>query len=344
MLEYNFIMKSLSAPELESYCRWICSKIEHAQLQSVWSFGDAYLILQFYNHKDYWLLFDLNPASPQVILCEHSLPFKNEKKPASLFLNSHFKNKRIQNIDMKKNLGRVVEFNFSEGCIEFIAIPRKPNLIVHFQSKKISWNKPTEIQASQDMQPLNEVPDWSLRESEWRSEVLARGGSSKATVDHDYSRALDKKKSALEKIESSDADQEILKLQAKGQSLLHENPAEAEAYFLKAKAIKRKKIGTEQRVIQLKNEIEEIEKKINSNEFSSAAPESKSTSLQILKKADGDARTLRLPEGFEAVIGKSAKDNLSILRNSRSWDYWMHLRDYPSAHAILFRNKNQNAN
>jgi len=31
-----------------------------------------------------------------------------------------------------------------------------------------------------------------------------------------------------------------------------------------------------------------------------------------------------------------------ILRQARAWDYWFHLRDYPGAHAILFRTKNQN--
>jgi predicted ribosome quality control (RQC) complex YloA/Tae2 family protein len=44
-----------------------------------------------------------------------------------------------------------------------------------------------------------------------------------------------------------------------------------------------------------------------------------------------------LDENFEAVMGKSARDNLEILRQAQAWDLWMHLKDYPGAHAIIVR-------
>ena len=41
------------------------------------------------------------------------------------------------------------------------------------------------------------------------------------------------------------------------------------------------------------------------------------------------------------MIGKSAQDNLQILRKARAWDLWLHLKDFPSAHAVIFREKKQ---
>ena len=61
-----------------------------------------------------------------------------------------------------------------------------------------------------------------------------------------------------------------------------------------------------------------------------------------MKKADAKARKIILSEGVEAVCGRSAKDNLAILRQARAWDLWLHLKDYPGAHGIIFRNKNKN--
>lgn len=40
-------------------------------------------------------------------------------------------------------------------------------------------------------------------------------------------------------------------------------------------------------------------------------------------------------------MGKSAQDNVDLLRKSRAWDIWLHLKDYPSAYAILHRQKGQ---
>jgi len=42
---------------------------------------------------------------------------------------------------------------------------------------------------------------------------------------------------------------------------------------------------------------------------------------------------------LEVVIGKSAKDNLEILRKARAWDIWMHFKDEPGAHLVIFRGR-----
>src|SRR6185312_10554255 len=61
-----------------------------------------------------------------------------------------------------------------------------------------------------------------------------------------------------------------------------------------------------------------------------------------LNKMEAHGRTLHLSEDLTAVMGKSAADNMKILRRARAWDLWFHLRDFPSSHAVLFRNKSAN--
>ena len=40
-------------------------------------------------------------------------------------------------------------------------------------------------------------------------------------------------------------------------------------------------------------------------------------------------------------MGKSAQDNLQLLRQAKAWDLWIHLKDYPSAYAIMQKAKEQ---
>ena len=58
----------------------------------------------------------------------------------------------------------------------------------------------------------------------------------------------------------------------------------------------------------------------------------------VFGDSEAKGRTLHL-KAATAFMGKSAKDNLKILRRANSWDYWLHLRDFPSAHVIIARPK-----
>ena len=57
---------------------------------------------------------------------------------------------------------------------------------------------------------------------------------------------------------------------------------------------------------------------------------------------EGRFRKLLLnDQNVTCYMGKSAQDNLDLLRKAKAWDYWMHLKDYPSAHAVIHRQKDQ---
>jgi predicted ribosome quality control (RQC) complex YloA/Tae2 family protein len=96
-----------------------------------------------------------------------------------------------------------------------------------------------------------------------------------------------------------------------------------------------KREGALGRVGVLKAEIAQLEASVFS-----PAPAPKRAG-NILQKTNAKGRTLVLDGGATAFIGKSAADNLALLRKARAWDYWMHLRDEPGAHAIVHRERNQ---
>ena len=57
----------------------------------------------------------------------------------------------------------------------------------------------------------------------------------------------------------------------------------------------------------------------------------------LLRQANAKGRTVRLDERLTLYVGKSAKENLSLLRQAQPFDYWLHIKDEPGAHGILRR-------
>ncbi len=148
-----------------------------------------------------------------------------------------------------------------------------------------------------------------------------------------------------------------------------------ENVFKKAKVLSQKKEGAERRIQDVLVEIHKLEKRLSLESLDLAALEKEQRSQRFMsldgqshgsiydqgnlaKSAQGKASKSKNSHGANAnevkarkkvlgpelvaFKGKSAKDNLSLLRSAKAWDYWFHLKDYPSSHAILRRNKNQN--
>jgi predicted ribosome quality control (RQC) complex YloA/Tae2 family protein len=66
----------------------------------------------------------------------------------------------------------------------------------------------------------------------------------------------------------------------------------------------------------------------------------KAASLQKAEKTGGSVgKKLNLSDSEFVVVGKSAADNLQILRDAQPWDLWLHLKDLPSAHGIVRRHR-----
>lgn len=313
-----------------------------AQLQEIEAHPKG-VAFSLYKKGRIWWLLDLTPQSPMSVLLYEETPWKKKitPKPAVLFLNSHAKNLMLSSIEILEQWGRVLLLRFSSSQksveIEVHLIPKAVNLIVRTGDKSIAWSKPKPLVAPPSVQESHR--DIATIKMEWLDEqkgrVLQQKTSSEATS---LSKVLEKKKKALEQILLNLDNDEASILYKKGEDLKSVGNSEMGIYFEKAKALLKKREGTLQRVELLRKEIEDLSSRVARGEtaqFQVGKPE-----RQLLKEAQATGRTLRI-DGLIAAKGKSAQDNLSLLRAAKAWDLWVHLRDYPSSHLILSLDKGQ---
>lgn len=107
--------------------------------------------------------------------------------------------------------------------------------------------------------------------------------------------------------------------------------------FHRAKENLRKADGTKARIAEVEAELQKLKEKgpaavAKQNEAQKQAP-------NFLARADAKGRRHKVADDLEAYIGKSASDNLALLRRAQPFDYWLHLRDLPGSHAILRRTR-----
>lgn len=356
-------MKSLNFTEFNSYTQWAESILMGAQLQNVWT-HDWGLVLEFYKYRSLFLVIDLK-LRPSVFILIQSENIKNslvskKTKPVGLFLNSHGKNLRVESFKSIPEYGRVARLKLvgkDQFClIEIQMIPNLSNILISTDSKKISWNKPVELSKVEKPElslTTEKEHEWLGREDDWIQEKFKANDKANSKIDfakdsfENKAKNIAKKKKALEILENTDYQEQADRWRQFGYCLKEDRPVPsflAEYYdeklsrseniekaFKKAKDLESKKQGTIDRIEKLKIEI-----------AGQGTSEEKSKTLQRKFKIPFKSRKLDLGNGASALCGKSASDNLNILRQARAWDLWLHLKDYPGAHGIIFREKNQN--
>lgn len=273
---------------------------------------------------------------------------------------------------MKEGFGRVVELFFTSQdgekttTLTVVLIPQALNATAESGGKKLHWDKP------KPLEPQNQVADFPVRYDDWDLYLheymeLHRGPR---TVDQPvdkvpvidprlktWKKDLDKKRGVIIKLDEALAALDGDAWRAFGEELkfgrelpehplwdaklnLHDNRERA---FRKAKESKQKVEGNRERREELLIEIARLESWLEDPARAPAPREVvKGRGTKALEKTETKGRTLNLPSGLQAVYGRSAKDNLAILRQARAWDLWLHLKDEPGAHAIIFREKNEN--
>lgn len=113
--------------------------------------------------------------------------------------------------------------------------------------------------------------------------------------------------------------------------------------FQKAKNQERKVEGTKARAVELESEIAQLEKKLSKGDRGAAdAPPIVSESKDLFLQAKARGRKFQLADDLIVYLGKNATENLAILRRAQPFDYWLHLKDRPGAHAILRRARGRN--
>ncbi|MBX7232463.1 MAG: hypothetical protein K1X29_10295 [Bdellovibrionales bacterium] len=122
--------------------------------------------------------------------------------------------------------------------------------------------------------------------------------------------------------------------------------------FMRAKELERKLKVTQDRLSYLNQQLTLLEEEPDQQKwyenFCLQKPSAKINPNKNLAKSKNAVaskiryHTVALSSEVQALVGKSASDNLALLRRARAWDLWLHLRDFPGSHALIFRPKKHN--
>ncbi|MES2801815.1 MAG: NFACT RNA binding domain-containing protein [Bdellovibrionota bacterium] len=374
-------MKSPSFSEFQTIIQFLHDELIGSQLQEVISTEDG-LVFGFYRFvhepKAVWLVLDLDTQFPFVGLYPQNPWLKIKKtKPVALFLNSHFKNTHLKDVQVLENFGRVAEFDFSlpdkKLVLQVRLIPKQPNVIVTADEKSVSWDKPRDlVVATIDENFESENRSIPFLFKQW-FERRAKAKVNESNVNSGqspYEKWMQQRKKDLQKKQKA-----LLQIDEQKMTLLKvpwvdignylktygfkDLPLEWSPYvdfkqkasfsiekaFEKSKQVAHKILGADERKKQIALEIElamDVSEKRFQQHLSELAVKQAKQGLR--KATEGSFRKLNI-EGESPVsvlMGKNAGENLKLLRQAKAWDLWIHLKDYPSAYAILQKPKDKN--
>lgn len=371
-------MKSLDLNEVQQIVIDLQTLVG-AQLQEVFQSGSN-LALGFYHDRAIsWLWFDLNAVTPLVVRLD-KIPkqFKKEIKPLTLFVRSHFTGSRLKAVTTSPELGRVFELHFASGVLQARLFPRGQNFIATAEEKSVSLEKVKELQASGPSEVAYEQREpraWTDIETEWKKINRLDGskpsenkteGDAIAQAERQFKKDLEKKEKALSRMKEDLASKRNPIFREAGEFLKTISPSNfpedvpeeylsvinkrdslsknIETLFKRAKDNERKLEGSLARIAKLETEINDLRIKGPQANRKTNLNQSGVKKKTLLEAASARGRKLHLADDLEVYIGKSAADNLALLRKAQPFDYWLHLRDYPGTHAILRRTRNRLVN
>lgn len=360
-------MKSMNLPEVRSFAEKIGPCLKGAQLQEILT-NDQSVALGFYLQEMLWLWIDLSGPTPLILFLKDPIPFQksSKPKPLGLFLKSNAHGMKLMNLEVLEKWGRVLRIELGglrdgkpAACeLEIHLIPKHANMIVRCDKKNISWERPQELKERTPSSEEESIEVRSLEEilEEWqnsRKQPVKTALDPVAQWERQRQKDIDKKLKALAEIKIRLEEDRASEWYALGEHLKtygHENLSEQwsslydsqknlswniENSFGKAKQIEKKREGTLERV-------EILEKEIETLRGARFQPKAQRSGLDdLMKSTEAKGRKLNLENGMIVYLGRSAADNLALLRKAKAWDFWFHLKDYPGAHAIVHRLKDQ---
>ncbi len=334
--------------------------------------------LGFYHHGSViWLWFDLRPSASVVVRRQDKPPGKKLPRPLTLFLRSRFLGRRLLNVSLLAEHERILVFSFQRGkdeqevgvCeIEVRLLPHGQNLIARDGERSVCEFKPKELPQPFAEAAPGSVRTWEQIEEQWRalhqspsalSKMAAQSVPVVTSRERDWHKAIEKKEKILLRLEEEIKEKSRSDFSELGEWLKAHatldvpevwrelfNPKQTlswniEECFRRAKDNARKLKGTRARFEEVSKELERLKQtgpvSSNRGEGSGAAEKKRSASLLVRSEARG--RRFHVADDLEVYIGKSAEDNLRLLRKAQPFDYWMHLRERPGSHAILRRTR-----
>ena len=341
-------MKSLSFKELDLIVEK-AALFKGAVLEDVVLSNDVLLLLFKFKEQKVYFVVDLRPKPYFLVSTDRAPGLKKQIKPIVLFLKAHFLGAVFEGLEVKKEFGRLVVLRFSQKRqMEIHLFSQARNIILTANAAHISLRKVTELKpmgtVSEDLNPRS--PEALF--SEWL-ETFAQPAVGKAVKVEDRQKIFQKKQQGLldlqKKLSELEASPWLAAAQWLGVHRSLEVPEQhracvdfnkslswnVENAFAKAKQSKEKIKAVLERQKVLQAELEQFD--------FTEAPAGKARLTHSL--AEGTkARTKVINDGLRAFIGKSAEDNLKILRKAKAWHLWLHIKDLPGSHGIIAFDKN----
>lgn len=317
-----------------------------------------------------WLIFDYLVRAPMLVLFERKPPAATGKlrRPIELFLRSKHVGRRLRAVQFDPAEGRCLTLLFDQGvggeeaALEFKIFPHGRNVTARFGDSAISEFKPAAESKAPTAVVQHETAsaarDVQQMAAEWaeRRQVGSRVATTFKAAAPAESPRLKKKQQALAKVEAellakqqapfrqigewikaeqSLAVPEVWREHVRGDESLAAN---IERLFALAKSGERKIHGTRERIAALRQEISQLE---NAGEQPAAARKAAGPALptDMFSKIKARGRKHQLADDLILYIGKSASDNLALLRAAQPFDLWLHLREQPGSHGILRRTR-----
>lgn len=303
---------------------------------------------------------------------------KSLKKPLYTFLEAHAFGAELASSIHLSSFGRVMKLEFVNRqednqkkiiTVELRLFPQGKNIIVRADNKQVSLFSVKELESHPDVEfPVQR----SLQELQ--EVYLSQGSTIDFSVKEEDYKALHKKKltkiqKVIDKVklekQKTLKNSEIWK--KTGEELLINQELKVseeftnrldlkksfswnlDSCFSHSKKLKAKEKGYDFRILELEKESLEVkdykiwkklfDESLSKNKQGIHSPKSSRRHGDSLKKAQ--FRSLQIESGHLVRVGQSARQNLLLLRGSKAWDFWMHLRDRPGAHAVIGCKKNE---
>lgn len=346
-------MRTMSEQEIDQFIAQIPT--EGGAVLSQIIYNEKVLQLHFdYQDKFFWITFSMKPGTPYLFFSDQrTFLAKNLKKPLWLFLKTHFVDRDLLGVERDRELGRVLSLRLSDGAtIEISLVPGRVNVQASVGDKVVSAFKPKELAAhsSQDSESESKIRDPQFFLDLWQKQFDKKKAPNSDGA-RELKKEIKKKRSGLEKMKAKLLELEqdpwkslghILKSQQNMSDLPEEyleliDTKETLAWniercFSQSKKNLAKIEGTQERIQVLQKEIIQLES-------GAQKKGQKEQRDNLLKIAEIKGRTVEV-DGLRLFIGRSAKDNLNLLRKAKAWYLWLHIKDYPGAYGIVERNKN----
>lgn len=334
-------MKALNYQEVTKIVEVLNKTLAGARLQKLSSLSNG-VVLEFYTHGELYLLqVDLG-KTPFVYLQQSSRLKASKKhvKPIEVFLRSHFAGSVCQAVAQPDSQERELELQFSDDRrISIQLSPNAKNISAYANSKSIHFNKPVDLPKSDSIYVPDSVRSYEDLCQQYKEQAQSKVQSQppkksleqqKKKIQQDinkHKQKLESYKALIKHIEAYEGDWGASELVV---------PKELQAYYEPREPVyKNYELANEKfKTLEVKynRAVEQLHRPV------SVKPKTQGSSF---KNVDVSTRKLELENGMSAYIGKSAKDNLLLLRSAKPWFLWLHLRDYPGAHVIVVKNKSQ---